>query len=186
MSENKFDIADIEPAKVGFIEESTTEEQLPESTLPEESSTEEKPTEVQATADSEEYKNLQAAFTKTSQENSELRNRLNDMEARLDRTPPAPNHQNSFDVPAQQAHVPDELDKVDEEFTELKPVNARIRKLEAQLVVQEARLATQQREYADNTAMTAQQIHDQKILSVHPDAYDIAVTAIFDTEWKRG
>ena len=182
MSEAQFDIADITPAQVDFIEndQQEDEEQLPESTLPEDSENEQPQKEEQAATDSEAYKNLQSAYTKVSQDNSELRNRLDGLEARLAQQP-APTHQNSFDVPSQQAQV-DTLDAVDKEFEELKPVNARIRKLEELVNRQAHTIANNERSATQNVEMNAQQIHEQKILSVHPDAFNVANSQDF-TGW---
>lgn len=174
--EQKDDLSGIEPAKVEFIE--GQEEQQPESTLPEDSGAAEQPDGVQADTDSEGYKNIQAAFTKSQQENNVLRDRLERLEANVVQPQ---THQNSFEVPSVQRQ-PDELDEVDKQFEELKPVNARIRKMEALLKQQQDQIANNQRDYTAGQATTAQQIHDQKILSVHPDAYTLATTPDF-TGW---
>jgi len=177
MSETQFDIPDVEPAKVNFIEneQESTEEQLPESTLPEDSGTEQPKKEVQADANSEDYKNLQSAFTKVTQDNRELQNRLANLESRIN------TRQNSFEAPQQPQQV-DTLDAVDKEFEELKPVNARIRQLEQLVQKQQQEINSNRNEFNSNSQMTAQQIHEQKILSVHPDAFNVASSVEF-TGW---
>lgn len=189
MSETSFDISDIEPAKVQLIEDKeqgNDEEQLQDGTLPGDSGNPEQrqQEEQAATADSETNKNLQSAFTKVSQENSELRNRLSQMESMIQQMQKqnAPRtRENSFDT-SQQSQPVDELDAVDKEFEELKPVNKRIRQLEEMVRRQSVQINHNQRDYTESTELTAKQLHEQKILAAHSDAFDIAQTADF-TGW---
>lgn len=188
MGQHTFDASGIEPAKAVLIEKQTsTEEQPIEGTLPEDSAkateqvaaaAEQSPP-VQADADSKLYKDLQAGFTRVSQENSELRNQLSIMHERLNNIS-APVQQNA-PASAQQSQ-PDSLDAVDSEYPELKPVNQRVRELEAQLKRQNEQLQNYQRDYTEDRQLTAQQLHDNKILASHPDAFDLANTAEF-TGW---
>jgi len=182
MSEHSFDIEGIEPAKASFIENSTTvsDEKLPDGTpAPESAAPAEQPAPVPAPAESDEkYKNLQAAFTKATQDNSELRNRLVNLEDRLAQQP-APTNQDNFDLSAQQPPKPDELDKTVEDYAELSPFAARIKQLEAQLLQQKSSMDRSQEDQARVQQQNARQAHEQKIMSVHADAFQIAATPDF-------
>ena len=178
MSESSFDIGDIEPAVVNLIDDNGTNEEQPTDGTPKDSAAPAEQPEVQAgDMASEQYKNLQAAFTKATQENSGLRNRLTELEARLAQ-PPAPTHQNSFDAP-QQPQGPDDLDKAVEDYEELKPFAARIRQLEG--VIERQNAAIEQSRYNSEQSQRSsnQNAHEQKILNAHPDAFEISGTPDF-------
>lgn len=184
MSENSFDIEGIEPATVNFIDEQegSTEEQPTGSTPGQESAAgaAEQPGQVQATPteSDENYRNLQAAFTRVTQDNSEMRNRLADLEARL-AAPPAPTHQNSFQQPAPQAAEPDELDKKVADYEELKPFAARIKQLEAQVATQNTAVQKSNEDIQAAQDNSRREAHKQQIVATHPDAFVISATPDF-------
>ena len=189
MGEHSFDIEGIEPAKAHFINEvqpDNESDEQPNGNTPGSESIPaapvapiEQPAPVQAPTESDDnYKNLQAAFTKVTQDNSELRNMITDLEARLV-TPPAPTPQSSFDVPAQQPQKPDELDKTVEDYAELSPFATRIKQLEAQVKEQNLAMTAAQQAQINAQKQAAQQVHEQKIVAVHPDAFSIARTPEF-------
>lgn len=193
-TETSFNPGDVEPAKVGFIQEKhVQEEQLDDSTP---ATVPDKPeqnqvapvapqtpdtTPVQALPqDSEVYKNLQAAFTKTSQVNSNLRGRLEQMEARLASL--STTQQPAATAP--QANL-GEIDKVAEEFEELKPIADEMKRMRGELNSQKTAIDTQ----ATNTVKTEKQRnqdeHERNVMLVHPDAKNIMGTVDFQGWLQR-
>lgn len=184
-TEQKFNPGDVEPAKVNFIDDNINvqDEHLAQSTPAKVEDTPVTPVAPVAQApdtsqpvhaepqDSDErYRNLQAAYTKVSQENSELRNRLDRLEAgQAQPTPQQQFIQPQVPTPAE----PDELDTVAKEFPELEPIASRMKELQQKMNEQSSNIE-QQRESLDSTVrQTAQEKQDTAILTAHSDAIQI-------------
>ena len=180
MSEKEFNLGEVDPAKVDFIGDDNPGSEQPGESGSSDSSVEQSTGEQQSvaadTVDSEQYKNLQAAFTRASQENAELRNKIAEIEQRL---AAQPTPQNSFNVAPQQSTEPDELDALVEDYTEMKPVASRVKKLEAHIRKLENELGSSRKEFSQTQQQTAAELHWNKILTAHPDARSIATSADF-------
>lgn len=186
MSEQEFNLGEVEPAKVNFIGDDNPGSEQPDDDVnpsdpatgtPDGTPDDGQQNDVASVMESEQYKNLQAAFTRASQENAELRSRIAEIEQRLAERPIT--HQNSFDVPPQQPAGPDELDTLAEDYTEMKPVASRVKKLEAHIRKLENELGSSRREFSNTQQQTAAELHWNKILTAHPDARTIANSADF-------
>lgn len=140
-----------------------------------------------AMVEEDRYKNLQAAFTRASQDNASLKNQLAEMQAKIEQlSQQQAQPQQQAQQPAQQQFDYAELDKSASEFDELRPIVDHVKKMEAmlqqtqeKLTRTEQELARTKQETTQQTQMTAQEIHNQRILSVHPDAFDVAGTPDF-------
>lgn len=186
-TETSFNPANVEPAKVNLLQDQqdVNKEQLDQSTpaagtdKPEidPASQQAAPNaqqQVQATPqDSEVYKNLQAHFTKVSQDNSELRNEVMQLRREL----AAVKQQPIIPTAAAPANL-EELDKQAEDFEELKPFVSTMKTMQDQINAQQATIKTQQEEYNNNTAVNTEQGRINAITQVHSDA--IAITNSVD------
>lgn len=194
--QNSFNPGDVKPLEVGFIQdnEHVQDEQLDESTpatvpdkpeqnqvAPVEPQTPDT-TPVQALPqESEVYKNLQAAFTKASQKNSELQGRLEQMEARLANL-------STTQQPAASttpAHNFDELDKTADEFEELKPIADNMKRMQDQLDNQKAELDDTKTVIVKSDAQRNQEEHERNVMIAHPDARTIMNTIDFQGWLQR-
>lgn len=191
-TEHSFNPGDIEPAKVGLIQEQANvqDEQLDESTP---ATVSDKPNEQDANLtpvtqpvqalpqESDVYKNLQAAFTRTSQENSELRARLEQMDARLANLSTTQQHA----APAESQANFDDLDKSAGEFEELSPMTEHIKRMQGQIDSQKTAIDNQTATNAKSEKERNQEIHEQRIITVHPDAQNIMATIDFQGWLQR-
>ena len=124
--------------------------------------------------ESKEYKHLQSAFSTATQKNAQLRrsvnnleDRLNSLTARLDK--PAPPKETK----------PDELNIAAKDFDELKPFVDRIQKIEQHAEMEKGRREQQEIDNRVQTGRTAKEVHNQKILTAHPDAFTLSDTVDF-------
>jgi len=124
--------------------------------------------------ESKEYKHLQSAYSKSTQEASQLRGtvanleeRLNILSARLDQ-PVSPIETK-----------PDELNNAAKDFDELKPFVDRIQKIEQQALMEKRRQEQLEIDNVAQTGRTAREVHNQKILAAHSDAFTISDTVDF-------
>jgi len=187
-TKQSFNPAEVEPAMVNFIQDSNVnQEQLDQKSTPAEQA--DKPTNqvapdaqtpaqqpVQATPqDSEVYKNLQAHFTKVSQDNSELRNEVMQLRREL-----AQRQQQQPTIPAQQQDTTnlDEVNKVADDFEELKPIASSMKTMQGQIDAQNAKIAAQQENLNNNAQYTAEQTRFDTIARTHADC--IAITNSVD------
>ena len=191
-TEHSFNPGDIEPAKVGLIQEQANvqDEQLDESTP---ATVSDKPNEQDANLtpvtqpvqalpqESDVYKNLQAAFTRTSQENSELRARLEQMDARLANLSTTQQHA----APAESQANFDDLDKSAGEFEELSPMTEHIKRMQGQIDSQKTAIDNQNATNAKSEKERNQEKHEQAVLLVHPDAQSIMTTIDFQGWLQR-
>jgi len=192
--EQVFNPGDVEPAKVNLIpiENNVNQEQLDTDTP---ATVEDKPAvavvqpvapaepmqqqasntqPVQALPqDSDVYKNLQAIFTKTSQENIELKNRLAQFEAELTQLQSTNQQQ-----PAENVDFGD-LDKVAEDFEELKPIASRMKEMQIEQNAQRAKLDAQSNNMRLTAEQQAQMAHENAIAQVHSDSSQIAQSVDF-------
>lgn len=185
-TENSFNLGNIEPAKVNFIDSDNNdqEEHLDgkstpakvEDTHAAQQAPDTAPVHAQAQDSDERYRNLQAAYTKTTQENSELRNRLEQLEMRL--AQPTPQNQFAQPAPAIPAQ-PDELDSVADEFPELKPIASRMKKMQHDMESQKSDLEKQQEEARVNAEISAENDRMNTILSRHSDAIPLTNSVDF-------
>lgn len=189
-TETSFNPADVEPAKVNFLQDQqdVNKEQLDQSTQvagtdkPEIDTASQQAApnaqqQVQATPqDSEVYKNLQAHFTKVSQDNSELRNEV--MQLRRELTAA---QQQRTTIPAPAAAQPnlEELDKTAEDFEELKPFVSTMKTMQGQINAQQATIKSQQEDYNNNTAANTEQERMSAITQVHADAIPLTNSVDF-------
>lgn len=176
-TETSFNPGDVEPAKVNLIEEpNVQDEHLDESTpalgtdtQPGQAAPEpNQPVHAEPKDSDERYRNLQAAYTKVTQENGELRNRLDQIETRL--AQPTPQQQFVQPAPATPA-APDPLDTVTDEFPELEPIASRMKNMQTRMDAQEATQTAQQKSMDTSDQQTAQAAHEQRILNNHADAF---------------
>ncbi len=179
-TETSFNPDEVEPAMVNFIKDdnNVNEEQLDTDTLDDAKDKQEadqqnapKAEQVQASPqDSEVYKNLQAHFTKVSQENSELRNENVQLKRELTEksTIPEPVKPVGFE----------EVDKIAEDFEELKPIASSMKNMQQQLAAQQAAMTQQQQNIDSNNQQNAEQVRIDTITRAHSDA--IALTNSFD------
>ena len=162
---NYIDPSTVEPAKVHPIEDNSSND------TPGENDTSVTRPEPQEHAIDERYLNLQAAYTKATQENASLRGenqklsqRMTDIEYRL------ANQQQQTPVVNDE---PDDLMTAAADFEELKPFAERMNELKAKLDTQEGLILQQKQQFEQSTQMSAQERHEQEILSVHPDVYTL-------------
>ena len=191
-TEHSFNPGDIEPAKVGLIQEQANvqDEQLDESTP---ATVSDKPNEQDANLtpvtqpvqalpqESDVYKNLQAAFTRTSQENSELRARLEQMDARLANLSTTQQHA----APAESQANFDDLDKSAGEFEELSPMTEHIKRMQGQIDSQKTAIDNQTATNVKSEQERNQERHEQIIITAHPDAQNIMATIDFQGWLQR-
>lgn len=179
----------VEPAKVDFIDDGETPnegEASNDDNNQNDGLQQQQEQQQPAMVEEDRYKNLQAAFTRASQDNASLKSQLAEMQAKIEQLSQQPAQPQQQQQQEQQQFDYAELDKSASEFDELRPIVDHVKKMEAMLQQTQEKLARTEQELArtkqettQQTQMTAQEIHNQRILSVHPDAFDVAGTPDF-------
>lgn len=125
--------------------------------------------------ESKEYKHIQSAFSKATQENAQLRSMVTNLEDKINRLTAR------LDLPAQAPvkDKPDELNDAAKDFEELKPFVSRIQQIEQQAILENNHRKQTEIDNQNRASINAKKVHNQKIMSVHPDAFPISDTVDF-------
>lgn len=193
-TESNFDPSKVKPAMVNFIDSdeqndqeehldglstpATVEDTQDEPVAPVNQAPDTKPVHAETQDSDERYRNLQAAYTKVSQENSELRRTIQHLEQSI------PQNQYVQSEPATPAE-PDELDNIVNEFPELEPIASRMKEFKRKMDAQQAAIDQTQESMNRNAQETAQERQNRTILAAHNDAYEIAGSIDFSGWLQR-
>ena len=140
-----------------------------------------------STVPEDRYKNLQAAFTRASQENANLKSDMTQLQNQVEQLTTIQTNQQQQQVtePTQTDYT--DLDKSASEFEEMLPMVNHIKKLEQTILELQNKQATTEQSVAETQQQSsqtaqasAQEMHNQRILAVHPDAFNIANTVDFN------
>lgn len=175
-TEGQFDFSNVEPAKIDNEEHLDEHTQKPDSNT---SDTKLNQDDVHANnQDSERYANLQSAYTKVTQENSELSAKFEELQRQMAQLQAGQSQQA---IPqAQFANTPDAMEVIAKDYTQLQPLTSNVRKLQDELEAQKTVIEEQRETMLEGQRKANQSTHEQKIMAVHPDVYEVAKTMEFN------